>query len=172
MQNYDLYEAIAIGATSTVYRATCKRGRLRNRLVAVKKVSLEVSVQDDHLMDTHTFQTARNVSENVVPPKNLTLTASLQATLCHPSVVSLISFFMAPSGFYQVMGYCKYGSLADFLATRELGVLTEGEVRGIARMLIDTLLYLRKERVLHRDVKPSHLLIASDYRVASTQSAL
>lgn len=37
-QNYTVHEEIARGASSVIYRATCKRGRLRNRLVALKKV--------------------------------------------------------------------------------------------------------------------------------------
>ena len=37
-KNYVVHEEIARGANSTTYRATCKRGRLRNRVVALKKV--------------------------------------------------------------------------------------------------------------------------------------
>ena len=37
-KNYVVHEEIARGASSVTYRATCKRGRLRNRVVALKKV--------------------------------------------------------------------------------------------------------------------------------------
>ncbi|KAI0686866.1 kinase-like domain-containing protein, partial [Cerioporus squamosus] len=63
------------------------------------------------------------------------------------------------------MDYCEHGSLADLLVARDPSVLTEDELRGVARTLVDTLVYLRKERVLHRDIKPSHILVASDYRL-------
>ncbi len=38
-QNYDILEQVGHGGTSVVYLATCKRGRMRNRLVALKKVT-------------------------------------------------------------------------------------------------------------------------------------
>ncbi|RPD78071.1 kinase-like protein, partial [Lentinus tigrinus ALCF2SS1-7] len=63
------------------------------------------------------------------------------------------------------MEFCQFGSLTDLLSARTPRVLTEDELRGVARTLIDTLVYLRKERVLHRDINPSHLLMASDYRL-------
>ncbi|TFK91592.1 kinase-like protein, partial [Polyporus arcularius HHB13444] len=63
------------------------------------------------------------------------------------------------------MDHCQYGSLADVLSARDPSVLTEDELRGVARTLVDSLVYLRKERVLHRDIKPSHVLIDSDHRL-------
>lgn len=38
-QNYDIHYEIGRGSTCVVYLATCKRGRMRNRRVALKKVN-------------------------------------------------------------------------------------------------------------------------------------
>ncbi|KAI0355673.1 kinase-like protein [Trametes cingulata] len=142
--NYELLEEIGRGTTAIVYRATCRRGRLRNRQVAVKKIS----------------RTSGNVSSLT---KIISVTP-LHSALYHPSILSLISCFNAPSGYYHVMELCPKGTLADLLCAR-VSALAENEVRGVARALVDALIYLKKELVLHRDVNPNHLLITEDGRV-------
>jgi len=37
-QNYDILDELAINNSSQTLRARCKRGRMKNRLVAIKKV--------------------------------------------------------------------------------------------------------------------------------------
>ncbi|KAI0630156.1 kinase-like domain-containing protein [Trametes polyzona] len=137
--NYELHEEIARGATGVVYRATCRRGRLRNRAVAVKKIS--------HISNAHI-------------PRDFASAASLHSTLIHPSIVSLISAFNAPSDYYYVYEYYPHGHLADFLLFRNSLALPESELRGVAKPLIDALIYLRKELVLHRDISPANILIS------------
>ena len=93
------------------------------------------------------------------------MAASLHSTLCHPNIVTLLSSFSAPTGFHQVLEFCENGSLSEFLHARDSQTLTEEEVRGVARALIDALVYLKKERVLHRDIKPSNVFITGDSRL-------
>jgi hypothetical protein len=38
IQNYEILKEVGQGATTTIYAAICKRGRLRNRKIALKKV--------------------------------------------------------------------------------------------------------------------------------------
>lgn len=92
-------------------------------------------------------------------------TAFLHSTLFHPSIVSLFSTFRAPSGYYQVLELHQEGTLTEFLHAREPHVLTESELRGLARTLVDALVYLKKELVLHRDINPSQLMITKSGRV-------
>ncbi|KAI0661363.1 kinase-like domain-containing protein [Cubamyces menziesii] len=142
--NYDIHNEIGRGNTAVIFRATCKRGRLRGRVVAVKKTS-RIS----------TTKAARNCSA----------ASTLHASLCHPSVLSLMSYFSAPSGYYQVLELCQGGSLAGLLDTREDHILTEEELRGLSRTFTDALIYLRKELVLHRDINPENILITGDGRM-------
>ncbi|KAI1794204.1 kinase-like domain-containing protein [Ganoderma leucocontextum] len=146
LHNYEVKDQIASEAASLVFRAICKRGRMRNRLVVVKK----------------------NETSQVV--KDPISAASLHSTLCHPTVVTLISSFSAPSGFYQVLEFCENGSLSGFLHARDAHSLTEEELRGVARALVDALVYLKKERVLHRDIKPSNIFITRDFRLVRSRS--
>ncbi|KAI0674851.1 kinase-like domain-containing protein [Trametes maxima] len=132
--NYELHEELTRTTTATVYRATCKKGRLRNRQVAIKKI--------------------RGTS-----------VVSFQSTLCHPSVISLLSAFSTPSGYCQVYELCSEGTLSDIVRARDADRLIEAELRGVARSLVDALIYLRKELVLHRDINPANILVADDGRV-------
>ena len=65
------------------------------------------------------------------------------------------------------MELCHIGSLQDYLLSREPSILSEEELRGVARTLVDALSYIHKQRVLHRDIKPSNVLITQDYRLVS-----
>ena len=76
-----------------------------------------------------------------------------------------MSYFSAPSGYYQVLELCQGGSLAGLLDTREDHILTEEELRGLSRTLTDALIYLRNELVLHRDINPENILITGDGRM-------
>ncbi|KAI8972190.1 kinase-like domain-containing protein [Trametes punicea] len=143
--NYDIHEELGRGTTAVVYCATCSRGRLRNRFVAVKKINQR--------------------PDEIPSSRSAALVASLHSTLCHPSIISLIYSFTAAAGDYHVLELCREGSLADLLCARDPKILGEGEIRSVARALIDALAYLKKELVLHRDVNPSNILIADDRRV-------
>ncbi|KZT73741.1 hypothetical protein DAEQUDRAFT_807948 [Daedalea quercina L-15889] len=141
-QNYTVNEEIARGATSVVYRAICKRGRLRNRQVALKKVPISSSACED----------------------TRTTTISLHQALHHPSIVSLFSEFATPSDSYQVLELCPRGSLSSLLHSRRPSVLSEDELRGILKSVVDALAYLRKQRILHGDINPDNVLLTDDLR--------
>ncbi|KAI9067534.1 kinase-like protein [Trametes sanguinea] len=143
--NYELHEELGRGVNSVIYRATCRRGRLRNRCVALKQLT----------------RTPDKDGNN----RKRASRGALHAALCHPSIVSLMSSFNSPTGDYHVLELCLDGSLADVLQARSNPILTENEVRGVAKSLVDALVYLKKELILHRDINPSNILVTDDGRV-------
>ena len=96
---------------------------------------------------------------------HLSSSTAVHQALHHPSIVSLLSHFSTPSAHYQVLDFCANGSLASVLNSRPSSSLSEPELRDIAKSLIEGLVYLRKQRVIHRDVKPSNLLLTDDFRI-------
>lgn len=167
-QNYSVGEPIGNGCSSTVYLASCKRGRLRGRVVALKKVcSPTVTICCSRLL-TRSLQ----VSLSIVALESLTDSSTLHQSLYHPSIVSLHSFFSTPSAHYHVLEYCSRGTIQDVLLSRSPPVLTEPEIRGILRGVVSALVYLRNECILHRDLKPGNVLINEDSRVVSSPHSL
>jgi polo-like kinase 4 len=73
--------------------------------------------------------------------------------------------FSNSHAYFQVMELCSRGTLSAFLKYRDPPILQESELRGVIKTLVDALTYLRKERVLHRDIKASNILITDDFRV-------
>ncbi|KAL6304318.1 kinase-like domain-containing protein [Sparassis latifolia] len=144
--NYEIHEEIGRGSTSVVYRATCKRGRLRNRLVALKKI----------ILASHNGETE---------VAHLAPSTALHQALHHPCIVSLLSTFSTPSSHYHVLELCSRGTLSSLLKSRQPSFLSEGELRGVVKSLVDALVYLKKERVLHRDLKASNILLTEDFRI-------
>ncbi len=154
-----------------VFRANCKRGRMRNRVVVVKKVSVGLLFLSLPCVQSSEFSTPSNhPNDTWRVAKDPVSAASLHSALCHPTIVSLLSSFSAPTGFYQVFEFCENGSLSGFLNARDSHNLTEEELRGVARALVDALVYLKKERVLHRDIKPSNILLMRDFRLVRSHS--
>ncbi|KAH9950661.1 kinase-like domain-containing protein [Amylocystis lapponica] len=147
LYNYEVHEEMGQGATAIVYRATCKRGRLRNRQVALKKIFPPTT------------------GEGEAGCAHLTSSASLHQALHHPSIVSLLSTFSTSTDHYQVLELCSRGTLSDFLHSRTPSTLSEDELRGIVKTMVDALMCLRKERIIHRDIKASNILLTDDFRI-------
>ncbi|KAF8644526.1 hypothetical protein AX16_008402 [Volvariella volvacea WC 439] len=131
LEDYDVQKEIHKGGTSRLFLAQCHAGRLRCRKVVLKQVLNASSTN-------HT-------------------TAIIHQGLCHPNIISLYSIILKPS-VHHVLEYCSEGSLKDIVQSR--GPLTEGELRGVVRNIVDALLYLRKELVVHRNMRPSAVLLS------------
>jgi polo-like kinase 4 len=47
-------------------------------------------------------------------------------------------------------------------------MLSESELCGLLKSLVNALLYLHKEQVIHGNIKAENILIADDYRIVRT----
>ncbi len=83
--------------------------------------------------------------------------------LHHPGLVRLFDLVEMNGFLVAVMEWIPGGSLAGLLV--EEGPLPIGRVLDVAGQVLETLAYLHGEGVVHRDVKPSNLLLASDGRI-------
>lgn len=86
--------------------------------------------------------------------------ASSLAELQHPNIVPIFTVGQHNGSPYYAMAYCPGGSLAD--VGRANGTLTTGQVCGLLAPVADALAALHRRGMVHRDVKPSNVLLSAD----------
>ena len=157
IQTYVILQQIGRGKDAVVYRAICKSGRLRGRQLVLRKVRTLKMVPVDDVV--YVLQIPSTSAQPHCSPPSISL------ALHHPNIVSMFSAFSTPLETFHVLELCSVGNLSDFLRSRDPPILLEAELRGIAKCLIDALVYLKKELVVHCNITPSKILLTSDYCV-------
>src|SRR5262245_34478876 len=82
------------------------------------------------------------------------------ANLEHPNIVSVYDFFSINDDAFLVMSYIDGGSLQDRLKNRRR--LSLSEALHIAGDILGALNFAHQRGIVHRDVKPSNILLSPD----------
>jgi serine/threonine-protein kinase len=136
---YQVIEVIGKGGMATVYRAS--QPRLK-RDVAIK-------VMLSPLADNPTFR------------ERFEREAQAIARLRHPNILSIHDYGETPDGrLYLVMDYVQGGILLD----RMRDGMSQDDAIEIAAQVADALDYAHRQGIVHRDVKPSNILLTRDDR--------
>ncbi|KZV90849.1 kinase-like protein [Exidia glandulosa HHB12029] len=140
LENYELGDLIATGSSSKVYRADCKRGRIRGRTVAIKMISLESSPRALPELDE---------------------SSALHKRLHHPSIVTLYSSFVTSDKtcYCQVLEFCPRGPYQRKDDDGELAL------RGLLPSLVEGLLHVERAGIVHGAVQPGNVLAGESGRV-------
>jgi len=145
---YRLQAPIGRGAMGVVWRA---RDQLLDRDVAVKEVQIADTLTDQER--AHAYQ--RTLRE-----------AKTAARLNHPAVVTVYDVAEDEGRPWIVMQLINAQSLDQVLATS--GPLSPRRVAEIGRQLLSALTVAHAAGVMHRDVKPSNVLLGRDDRAVLT----
>ncbi|TLQ44213.1 serine/threonine-protein kinase [Streptomyces marianii] len=145
---YRLTESIGRGGMGKVWRA---QDEVLHRTVAVKELTagLYVSEADRTVLHARTQKEARAA-----------------ARISHPNVVTVHDVLEYDGRPWIVMQYVDGPSLAD--AAKESGRIQPAEAARIGLHVLGALRAAHAAGVLHRDVKPGNVLLASDGRVLLT----
>jgi serine/threonine protein kinase len=136
---YERLEQLGKGSFSTVYRG---RRAFTGQMVALKVIN-----------------TTKKTPEELA---SLRSEVAILRRLDHPNIVSLLDVLETPTELTVVTELAQ-GELLEVLL--EDGALPDGVVRAVALQLTRALAYLHERGVVHRDLKPQNVLIASGGRV-------
>ncbi|MFE1382806.1 serine/threonine-protein kinase [Streptomyces sp. NPDC058740] len=145
---YRLGVVLGRGGMGTVWRAV---DETLGRTVAVKELRFPNSVDDDEKrrLITRTLREAKAI-----------------ARIRNNGAVTVYDVVDEDDRPWIVMELIEGKSLAD--AVREDGTLTPRRTAEVGLAILDVLRSAHREGILHRDVKPSNVLIAEDGRVVLT----
>ncbi len=152
LDEYVIRETLGGGGFSVVYLAD---GQDSNLPVAIKEympsklaaraADQSVSPRCDQYVDR--FQRGRNLFFQE---------ASILATLKHPNIVDVRSFFNANGTVYMVMAYEQGQNLQHYISQRR-GRLSERFLLTVFPPLLDALRYIHSQGYLHLDIKPGNV---------------
>ncbi|AUH41078.1 serine/threonine-protein kinase [Streptomyces sp. CMB-StM0423] len=142
---YRLGEVLGRGGMGTVWRA---RDEVLGRAVAVKELRLPTSVDEDEKrrLVTRTLREAKAI-----------------ARIRNTGAVTVYDVVDEDDRPWIVMELIEGRSLSDL--TRDDGPLTPRRAAEVGLAVLDVLRSAHREGILHRDVKPSNVLISDDGRV-------
>ncbi|MFJ3893238.1 serine/threonine-protein kinase [Streptomyces sp. NPDC090083] len=145
---YRLGEVLGRGGMGTVWRA---EDETLGRTVAVKELRFPSSIDEDEKrrLITRTLREAKAI-----------------ARIRNTSAVTVFDVVDEDDRPWIVMELVEGKSLAE--AIREDGLLAPRRAAEVGLAILDVLRSAHREGILHRDVKPSNVLIAEDGRVVLT----
>ncbi|MFT4546209.1 MAG: serine/threonine protein kinase [Verrucomicrobiales bacterium] len=116
-----------------------------DRLVAIKLLPLELSVEEDFA-------------------QRFRREAHAMGKLSHPNIVALHDFGQTNDGhFFIVMEFVEGADLQQVIRD---GALAPSQAFGIVRQICDALEYPHVHGFVHRDVKPGNVLLDTGFKVA------
>lgn len=134
LSSYEFMETIGRGAFANVYRAINK---LTGDEVAIKEIFIE---DDDDILE-------------------LMCEIDLLKILKHKNIVKYHGFIKNDKKLLIFLEYCSGGSLRNLY--KKNGPLTEEEVVKFLKEVLEGLIYLHGQGVVHRDVKAANILLTS-----------
>lgn len=137
LSNYSLGDLLGRGASANVYRALNFH---TGETVAIKQISV-ASLPASTLPD---------IMSEIDLLKNLN----------HPNIVKYKGFARDKENLFIVLEYCENGSLQNIL--KRYGKFPESLVAVYMRQVLEGLLYLHDQGVIHRDIKGANILTNKD----------
>ncbi len=135
VSNYKVIEKLGQGGMATVYKA---HELSLNRVVALKVLSSRLSEDAEYI-------------------KRFQREAQAAAKLNHPNIVQIYAIGQEKDVHYFAMEYIKGKSLADI--AKEKKILSPAEAIAVIKPVAEALGEAHKAGLVHRDVKPSNIMI-------------
>lgn len=148
---YVVLEEIGRGAFGKVYKAMDQREGLT---VAIKEIPLEGISEDD----------LNGIMKEI----------DLMKRLSHTNIVKYLSSARTENYLYIVLEYVENGSLSNVIRPSRFGAFPESLVVLYISQVLEGLVYLHEQGVIHRDIKGANILTTKQglVKCASTRCSL
>jgi len=143
---YEVISELGQGAMGVVYKA---RDPLIDRIVAIKTINLGMAQEEKEEYEARFYQEAKAAGR-----------------LNHPNIVTIYDVGKSCDIAYIAMEFLQGRELRDVL--REEGRMPVGRVLDIVAQVASGLAYAHDHGIVHRDVKPSNIMVIQDGHVKIT----
>eukprot|EP00494_Astrolonche_serrata_P023288 UN23546 len=145
---YDATKPVAEGGT----RARCYK--------CVEKetgITWALKATNKEVYNNHTAATGGNCLVD------LTRESQITAKFKHDNIVFLKEYYDDGTEFFMVYEWLPFGGLGDFVFERSKGQnrVKEADIKTIFLQLLDAIVCIHREKILHRDLKPDNILVKS-----------
>ncbi|XP_049548093.1 serine/threonine-protein kinase PLK4-like [Anopheles darlingi] len=142
IEDYEVYEVLGKGGFATVYRAKCLRSGI---FVAIKMIN-------------------KNATQSSGLTNRVRQEVYIHSKLKHPSVLELYTYFEDATFVYLVLELATNGELQQYLRARN-SPFNDYEAALVMRQVVEGVLYLHSQNILHRDISLSNLLLSTNMTV-------
>jgi serine/threonine-protein kinase len=143
---YEVMSELGQGAMGVVYKA---RDPLIDRIVAIKTINLGMEQEDQEEYEARFYQEAKAAGR-----------------LNHPNIVTIYDVGKSEDIAYIAMEFLQGRELRDVL--REDGQMPVSRVLDVVAQVASGLAYAHDHEIVHRDVKPSNIMVIRDGYVKIT----
>ena len=138
--NYTIISLIGKGGMGSVYLA-------ENKFIKQQKVA--VKVINGNMVNEFTRQKIAQEAQKL-------------ALMNHPNIVHFINYHIDDNGnVYLIMEYAEGYSLDNYIKN-VTGLIVEEKLCPIFEPLLDAFEYAHKNKIIHKDIKPSNIIITPD----------
>lgn len=159
LHGYQILRKIASGGFGIVYQAMDDKGNM----VALKEY-LPASLAERHQGESSPRILPTKVKLYRLGLKSFFEEGRTLAQIEHPSVVSVLNFFLENDTVYMVMNYLEGSTLQEFImmakkARERKGVLSESTIISLFDEVLNGLRVVHQHKMLHLDIKPANIFI-------------
>jgi serine/threonine-protein kinase len=143
---YEILDELGQGAMGIVYKA---KDPLIDRVVAIKTINLGLALDEKDEYEGRFYQEAKAAGR-----------------LNHPNIVTIYDVGKSGDVAYIAMEFLQGRELRDIM--NDFGLLPVDQVLNIAQQVAQGLAYAHEHEIVHRDVKPSNIMVVRDGHVKIT----